>query len=296
MPCRERASFSEVHVASAGIDPGGARGPSATSTNAAPIPRLAPVTRAVRFAQSIRARPPAHPFVSMPGLPWQREVWTMNGPVVRQLLTSAAIDRAAGGGPGRSAGPGEGGRAHRGRAADHRVDRRLRPRRHALRRLPESRRDPPLIASDVTLATWAIQSASGCVPCASTFPCGRGHRRAARSGAQRRAPGRSVRRAERHRHPPRHRAPAHGPVGPRPHRPAPLPLNATYHYTNDSTGAGVTAYVIDTGIRATHTTSAGASPLATRASTTVAARRTATVTAPTSPARSAARPTAWPST
>ena len=70
---------------------------------------------------------------------------------------------------------------------------------------------------------------------------------------------------------------------------ASLPLNGTYSYT--PTGAGVKAYIIDTGMRLTHSQFAGrASPATTRS--TVAPPTTATVTARTSPARWAARPTA----
>ena len=89
-----------------------------------------------------------------------------------------------------------------------------------------------------------------------------------------------------------------------PRRPAPpgastaidqraLPLAGTYTYT--ATGAGVTAYVIDTGIRTTHTRFRR--PRRARLRRDRRRRRTpttATATARTSPARSAARPTASP--
>src|SRR5437764_4468371 len=69
-----------------------------------------------------------------------------------------------------------------------------------------------------------------------------------------------------------------------------LPLSRTYSYT--STGAGVHAYIIDTGIWTLHPEFGGRAddvltPWASRA-------RTATAMAPTSRGRWARRPTAWP--
>ena len=71
-----------------------------------------------------------------------------------------------------------------------------------------------------------------------------------------------------------------------------LPLSGTYTYKN--TGAGVTAYVIDTGIRLTHTEFGGRATSGWDSSTTTRTRPTATATEPTSRARSAGRPTASP--
>ena len=72
-----------------------------------------------------------------------------------------------------------------------------------------------------------------------------------------------------------------------------LPLIGSYTYQSD--GAGVTAYVIDTGILTTHVDFGGRAARRLRPrSTTAAAPTTATATAPTSPAPSAAAPTAWP--
>jgi hypothetical protein len=70
-----------------------------------------------------------------------------------------------------------------------------------------------------------------------------------------------------------------------------LPLNAQYNYT--PTGAGVHVYVIDTGIRKTHT-QFGPTARPSLQLTTATARTTATATARTSRARSAARLTASP--
>ena len=72
------------------------------------------------------------------------------------------------------------------------------------------------------------------------------------------------------------------------------PLNSKYTYT--STGAGVTAYVIDTGIRPTHDDFTGrVNPGVSSTSATGRACATATGTARTCPARSAARRGASPS-
>ena len=71
-----------------------------------------------------------------------------------------------------------------------------------------------------------------------------------------------------------------------------LPLNNTYTY--NQTGAGVNAYIIDTGMRATPPgVLAAASATAPISSATGTGRTTATATGRTSPARSAERRTAW---
>ena len=69
-----------------------------------------------------------------------------------------------------------------------------------------------------------------------------------------------------------------------------LPLSGTYTY--NATGAGVTAYIIDTGIRYTHTRVRRPRGRRLRRRRRRHAPTTATGTARTSPARSAARPTA----
>ena len=71
-----------------------------------------------------------------------------------------------------------------------------------------------------------------------------------------------------------------------------LPLNNNYHY--DATGSGVRAYIIDTGLRLSTTATSAAGPSAASTPSTAAPPTTATATAPTSRARSAERPTAWP--
>ena len=68
-----------------------------------------------------------------------------------------------------------------------------------------------------------------------------------------------------------------------------LPLDTSYTYA--ATGSGVTAYVIDTGIRFTHQEFGGRATSGFDRST-AGAPTTATATAPTSPARSAVRRTA----
>lgn len=72
-----------------------------------------------------------------------------------------------------------------------------------------------------------------------------------------------------------------------------LPLNGTYNYS--ATGAGVTTYVIDTGVRATHSQFRGRVSPGVTAIDDVTAAATATVTAPTWPAPWVGPPTAWPS-
>ncbi len=72
-----------------------------------------------------------------------------------------------------------------------------------------------------------------------------------------------------------------------------LPLNNTYNY--NQTGQGVQAYIIDTGIRATHQQFAGRVGNGVDVVGTGRARTTATGTEPTSPGRSAERRTALPS-
>ena len=81
------------------------------------------------------------------------------------------------------------------------------------------------------------------------------------------------------------------PLGPRPHRPA-IAGRSTATYTYSPTGLGVTAYILDTGIRASHAQFGGrVGSRLHRRSTTATGRTTATAMAPMSPARSAARPT-----
>ena len=73
---------------------------------------------------------------------------------------------------------------------------------------------------------------------------------------------------------------------------AALPLSTTYTYT--ATGSGVTAYVIDTGIRKTHSQVGGRAVHGADTTTPLAltSDTTATATEPTLPERSAARSTA----
>ena len=71
-----------------------------------------------------------------------------------------------------------------------------------------------------------------------------------------------------------------------------LPLNNAFTYPN--TGAGVTAYIIDTGIRTSATAPSAGARAGAPTPPTTATTATATGTARTWPARSAARPTAWP--
>ena len=82
-------------------------------------------------------------------------------------------------------------------------------------------------------------------------------------------------------------------LGPRSHRPA-RTCRSTGPTPTHSTGAGVNVYIIDTGIRRTHTSSGAAPSSASTPSATARTPTTATVTAPTSPAPSADRPTASP--
>ena len=80
-------------------------------------------------------------------------------------------------------------------------------------------------------------------------------------------------------------------VGPRPDRPAQPPLEQ--HLQLQPTGAGVTAYIIDTGIRTTHREFGGRASPRLRPVDDGNDTTTATATARTSPARGRQRRTAW---
>ena len=71
-----------------------------------------------------------------------------------------------------------------------------------------------------------------------------------------------------------------------------LPLSKTYTY--NTTASNVNAYIIDTGIRTSHSEFGGRASVGTTPSAAARTARTATATARMSPARSAARRTASP--